>query len=81
MPMLVGAFLNEMLDSLVTGLGIASITKLPGVGAKSTAQVAFLIQHVEVRLRMPYGQRFQSGSGTPFGSHSGTRDRSFKVSS
>ncbi len=55
MPVFVGAFLNKMLDGLVTGLGIASITKLPGMGAKSTTQVAFLIQHVGVGLVMPYG--------------------------
>ena len=79
--MFVGTFLNEMLNGLFTGLGIASITKLPGVGAKSAAQEAFLIQHVGVGLVMPYGQCFQSGSGTPFGSRSGARDRSFKVSS
>ena len=55
------------------------VADLPGVGAKSPAQVATGFIHVRVGLLAADGQSLYGGACASFGNVAGIRDRAFKL--
>jgi len=55
-PVLVGALVDEMVDGLVTGAGVAPVAELAPVSAKAGAQRALLGRHVTEGLAVTHGE-------------------------
>ena len=79
MPVFVGALVYQPFDALLAGSGVARIAQLPRMGTETTAQVAFVLLHVWVRLAVGHRQRLQGSARASFGSHSSVGDRPLEI--
>ena len=58
-PMLVGTFVHQTINGLISGTRVAAVAQLADVGAQAPAQLPLLRAHVRVRFAMMNGERLQ----------------------
>ena len=78
-PVLTGAFVDQVIDRVSTGPCVDAISQVSRVRPQAIAQLALPTAHVAVGLVVVYRKHLQRAPGAGLGGVAGLDDRSFQL--